>query len=307
MQLASTSFVPQVVSLLRQYRVRPARLVLEARETALIGANPDVQRTVRALRRIGVRIAIDNFGTGANALSVLTDVGADILKLDGSLALPVRFLRRPTPRLVRALVLLAHALEMQVVAERVSGAEQLRRLRAAGCDLLQGNLLGPPDPADRRSSRTSPSDRRTVALPGLDGHSVRCRGAAAAPSATVDAAAQRLLAATERPTPRRTGWLGHADHPAGRQRLLPPPRSRHRSSLHPLRQAACEQCLVQAAVGSHCLDCARRRHDPTSRRRAQFWSAGQPNLVTMALIADQRGRVRRRAALDTQRRRPHAA
>ncbi len=146
-QLASSSFVHQVQSTLRTLDVEPARLVLEARESALVSANVDVQRTVRALRRIGVGVAIDNFGTGANALSVLTDVGADYLKLDGSLALPSGSSEADI-RLVRALVLLAHALDMHVVAERVSGAEQLKHLQAAGCDFVQGNLLGSPRPND---------------------------------------------------------------------------------------------------------------------------------------------------------------
>jgi EAL domain-containing protein (putative c-di-GMP-specific phosphodiesterase class I) len=141
-QLASASFVNVVMSLLRDHRLLPAQLVLEVRETALMGTNADVARSVRALRRIGVRIAIDNFGTGANALSVLTEVGADILKLDGAFGLPVGSTDDDT-RLVRAVVLLAHALDMRVVAERVSTVEQLHRLRAAGCDQLQGNLLAP--------------------------------------------------------------------------------------------------------------------------------------------------------------------
>jgi EAL domain-containing protein (putative c-di-GMP-specific phosphodiesterase class I) len=118
--------------------------VLEAREATLLGDGADeVIRTVRALRRVGVRVALDNFGTGSNALSLLTDIGADVLKLDGSLALPSGASEADT-RVVRALVLLAHALNMEVVAERVTGLEQLRRLRAAGCDLVQGHLVGKP-------------------------------------------------------------------------------------------------------------------------------------------------------------------
>ncbi len=154
MQLASASFVNLVLALLRQHRLSPGQLVLEAREAALLSRNVDVERTVRALRRLGVRVAIDNFGTGANALSVLTDIGADVLKLDGSLALPSGS-SDSDARLVRAIVLLAHALDMQVVAERVSGPEQLRRLRASGCDLLQGNLLGEPVDAERFADRLS--------------------------------------------------------------------------------------------------------------------------------------------------------
>lgn len=146
-QLASSSFVNLVMQMLRHHGLRPEQLVLEAREASLLGRNVDVERSIRALRRLGVQIAIDNFGTGAKALSVLTDVGADVLKLDGSLALPSGSSDADT-RLVRAIVLLAHALEMRVIAERVSGIEQLRRLRAAGCDYVQGNLLAEPAAAD---------------------------------------------------------------------------------------------------------------------------------------------------------------
>jgi diguanylate cyclase (GGDEF)-like protein len=156
MQLASASFVNLVLALLRQHRLRPSQLVLEAREAALVTRNVEVERSVRALRRLGIRVAIDNFGTGANALSILTDIGADILKLDGSLALPSGSSDTDT-RLVRAIVLLAHALSMQVVAERVSGPEQLRRLRAAGCDMVQGNLLGDPVSAERFALRAGSS------------------------------------------------------------------------------------------------------------------------------------------------------
>lgn len=148
LQLANSSFVGRVVDLLRDYRLRPRQLVLEAREATLLGEAAEVIRSVRALRRVGVRVALDNFGTGSNALSLLTDIGADVLKLDGSLALPSGSSEADT-RVVRALVLLAHALNMEVVAERVTGIEQLRRLRAAGCDLVQGHLGGKPMPADQ--------------------------------------------------------------------------------------------------------------------------------------------------------------
>lgn len=146
-QLGSASFVNLVMAKLRENSLEPAHLVLEARETSLLGRIADVDRSIRALRRFGVQVAVDNFGTGPKALAVMTDVGADVLKLDGSLALPTGSSDAEI-RLVRAIVLLAHALDMGVVAERVSGYEQLRRLQAAGCDMVQGNLLGSPCSAD---------------------------------------------------------------------------------------------------------------------------------------------------------------
>ncbi|MGB0113825.1 MAG: EAL domain-containing protein [Ilumatobacteraceae bacterium] len=153
-QLASTTFVNQTVGLLRLHRLRPSQLVLEVRENVLLGRSESVSRSVRSLRRIGVRVAIDNFGTGANALSVLTDVGADVLKLDGAFGLPPGS-TETDGRLVRAVVLLAHALDMRVVAERVSGPDQLRRLRSAGCDYVQGNLLAPAAPPEHLVTWTS--------------------------------------------------------------------------------------------------------------------------------------------------------
>ena len=148
LQLASPAFVNRVVDVLREYHLRPRQIVLEVREASLVDDDADeVVRSVRALRRVGVRVAIDNFGTGSHALSLMTDIGADVLKLDGSLALPNGSSETDT-RVVRALVLLAHALNMEVVAERVTGLEQLRRLRAAGCDLVQGHLVGSPAPPD---------------------------------------------------------------------------------------------------------------------------------------------------------------
>ena len=154
-QLASNAFVGTVLGVLRTHGVDPSRLVLEVRETALAGRTSDVDRSIRALRRDGVNIAVDDFGPGSKALAVMTDVGADLLKLDSALALP-----EGSPdsqlRVVRAIVLLAHALEMEVVAERVSSVRQLDHLVAAGCDRVQGDLLSAPCGADDLDF--SPSD-----------------------------------------------------------------------------------------------------------------------------------------------------
>ena len=117
----------RVVDLLRDYRLRPRQIVLEAREATLLGDSADVVRSVRALRRVGVRVALDNFGTGSNALSLLTDVGADVLKLDGGLALPSGSSDADT-RVVRALVLSLREQDF-VLAARALGATNGRIMR----------------------------------------------------------------------------------------------------------------------------------------------------------------------------------
>jgi diguanylate cyclase (GGDEF)-like protein len=149
LQLASPSFVNRVVDLLREYRLRPRQVVLEVREASLVDRDSDeVVRSVRALRRVGVRVAIDNFGTGSHALSLMTDIGADVLKLDGSLALPNGASETDT-RVVRALVLLAHALNMEVVADRPRTASPPAGGRVRSRAGAPGGLPHPARSADR--------------------------------------------------------------------------------------------------------------------------------------------------------------
>jgi diguanylate cyclase (GGDEF)-like protein len=153
-QLASSSFVNLVADRLRHHNLEAAQLVIATRESPLTGRESDAVRSIRALRRYGVQIAVDNVGTSTNALAVLTDVGADVLQLDGSLGLP-SCSSEADVRLMRAIVLLAHASNMDVVAGQVNGPDQLRRLQAAGCDMLQGNLLGHPTSANDIDFSTS--------------------------------------------------------------------------------------------------------------------------------------------------------
>lgn len=142
-QLASASLVDTVSAQLAAHDIAPHQLVLEAHESPLLSSRPCIVRSIRALRRLGVRVAIDDFGTGPKSLAVLTDVGVDMLKLDGSLSLPPGSTLADV-RVVRAVIALAHSLDMDVVAEHVTALEQLERLRASGCDTVQGHLLAAP-------------------------------------------------------------------------------------------------------------------------------------------------------------------
>jgi EAL domain-containing protein (putative c-di-GMP-specific phosphodiesterase class I) len=92
-------------------------------------------------------------GSGISSLTALRTCEADVLKLDGTVARMLGTSGDDDP-IVRAIIQLAHALDMQVVAEWVTSADQLRRLRMLGCDLVQGHLLGEPTAADVFGSRT---------------------------------------------------------------------------------------------------------------------------------------------------------
>ena len=94
-----------------------------------------------------MQLALDGFGTGVSSLTALRTCEADVLKLDGSVARTLGSNGDDDP-IVRAIIQLAHALDMQVLAEWVTSADQLRRLRVLGCDLVQGKLIGEPATAE---------------------------------------------------------------------------------------------------------------------------------------------------------------
>lgn len=152
-QLAEGTFVERVMATVRQMELSPHQLTLDFDEQTLNDRQPGSLRALQALRRFGVQLALDDFGTGVSSLTALRACEADVLKLDGSVARMLGTSGNDDP-IVRAIIQLAHALDMQVVAEWVTSADQLRRLRVLGCDLVQGHLLGEPTGADVFASKS---------------------------------------------------------------------------------------------------------------------------------------------------------
>jgi len=136
-QFANTNVWEVVTAALRQSGLPPEQLELEITESLVLeGANdPDV--AMRDLRGIGVSIALDDFGTGYSSLSYVSRFPIDVLKIDRSIVRDVDS-DPAAERVARAIVGLAHSLEMRVVAEGVDGEGQAELLRRLGCDELQG-------------------------------------------------------------------------------------------------------------------------------------------------------------------------
>lgn len=152
-QLSDATFVDRTLTILRAHGLDGARLVLETSESSLVDANPSVMRTVNALARHGVRVAVDDFGAGWSSLSALRTFPADMLKLDGTLVRDVGRADAGDDPVVRSLIQLAHSLDLVVCAEWVTTRDQEERLRILGCDLLQGNRVGEPMDADTVATR----------------------------------------------------------------------------------------------------------------------------------------------------------
>jgi EAL domain-containing protein (putative c-di-GMP-specific phosphodiesterase class I) len=155
-QLQEDTFVERVLSILRSMDLSPSQLTLDLDESTIYDTQGGAIRAVQALRRFGVQLALDDFGVGVSSLTALRQCGANVLKLDGTVARNLGATGDDDP-IVRAIIQLAHALEMQVVAEWVTSADQLHRLRVLGCDMVQGYLLGEPTGAESFAPRGSTS------------------------------------------------------------------------------------------------------------------------------------------------------
>ncbi|MDQ5807936.1 MAG: EAL domain-containing protein, partial [Actinomycetota bacterium] len=137
-QLAAPAFRDHVGAALAAAGLPPHRLCLEVTESAVIADLEEADRTLRGLRQLGVRLAVDDFGVGYASLSQLKALPpVDVLKIDRSFVSGV--LNGGEDRaIVEAVVGLAHSLGLQTVAEGIETAEQGEALRALNCVLGQG-------------------------------------------------------------------------------------------------------------------------------------------------------------------------
>jgi EAL domain-containing protein (putative c-di-GMP-specific phosphodiesterase class I) len=145
-QLRSMSVATQVLDALRSCALSPQDLCLEITESALIEDVDTTVEALEALHSIGVRLAVDDFGTGYTTLKNLKRFPIDIIKVDAGFVAGIGR-DRGDAAITMAVIRLAHALGMTTVAEGVETEEQLELLRTLGCDMVQGYHLGPPVPA----------------------------------------------------------------------------------------------------------------------------------------------------------------
>lgn len=124
----------------------PTRLEIEITETVAAGHMAEAAETVTNVRALGVRVAIDDFGMGHSSLSRLQTFPLDRLKIDRSFVAPLD-VHTTHGSIADAMFALGKSLGLEVVAEGVETEEHLQALRALGCVIAQGYLLGRPAPA----------------------------------------------------------------------------------------------------------------------------------------------------------------
>ncbi|AOZ09072.1 EAL domain-containing protein [Cupriavidus malaysiensis] len=129
---------------LARHGLAAASLMLEVTESTRIGASTHMKGLLGHLRAIGVGVAIDDFGTGYSNLLHLHELDVDQIKIDRVFISALESEDTRAHRLLLALIRLAKRLRIQVVAEGVENARQLRALALMGCDQVQGYYLSRP-------------------------------------------------------------------------------------------------------------------------------------------------------------------
>ncbi len=147
LQLRDPKFPKRIENLLTAHDFPSTRLELELTESATIADDETIVAVLFELRRMGVRIAVDDFGTGYASLSYLRRLSVDMVKIDKSFIAGVG--ESPADSaIVLGIMGMAHGLNLLALAEGVETEAQREFLEVAGCDIAQGFLLGRPLPID---------------------------------------------------------------------------------------------------------------------------------------------------------------
>nr|WP_232106550.1 EAL domain-containing protein [Pseudomonas mendocina] len=142
-QFGEGDLTARIATILERTGVAPACLEVELTESILMRDVSSAMQTLNELKRLGLCIAVDDFGTGYSSLNYLKQFPIDVLKIDRSFVdgLPDG---EQDAQIARAIIAMAHSLNMMVIAEGVESHAQLEFLREHGCDEVQGYLLGRP-------------------------------------------------------------------------------------------------------------------------------------------------------------------
>ncbi|MGE8006315.1 putative bifunctional diguanylate cyclase/phosphodiesterase [Lysinibacillus sp. NPDC093216] len=141
--ISTTGFVEMVHEVIAETKIDPQFLEIEITEMSMLDYTEDLINTIKQLRALGITISLDDFGTGYSSLNYLKTFPVDVLKIDRA------FVRDIVPEksgiaMISAMISLAHALNLQVVAEGVEEEAELNVLREHGCEYVQGYYFSKP-------------------------------------------------------------------------------------------------------------------------------------------------------------------
>lgn len=160
--LPDRSLPKRVKNLLQTHGLPAQRLTLELTETAAMANGGADVESLNRLRDLGIRISIDDYGTGLSTLDYMKKIPANEIKIDQSFIKAMRD-NRSDLLMVQSTISLAHSLGRVVVAEGVEDQDELDLLRSMNCEFVQGYAVGRPSSAEGLLRRVAKPKRRNVA------------------------------------------------------------------------------------------------------------------------------------------------
>ena len=165
-QLMDPTTAGNILSILRRVGLDPRRLELELTETAVMTSADTAQRIIRELQQAGVKISLDDFGTGQSSLGRLRDFSFDKVKIDRAFVSRIST-DRPSEHIIKAIVAMCDGLDLEVVAEGIENKSEADKLRSLGCAMGQGYFYGRPVDA-AATQRYLQENYRDLPTSGLD-------------------------------------------------------------------------------------------------------------------------------------------
>ncbi|MFT2211116.1 putative bifunctional diguanylate cyclase/phosphodiesterase [Rhizobium giardinii] len=163
-QLMDPSTSANVLAIINRVGLDPRRLELEITETAVMTDADVAQKIVTELRAAGVRISLDDFGTGQSSLGRLRDFAFDKVKVDRAFVSRI-VADRASEHIVKAIIAMCDGLELEVVAEGIENSSEASKLQGLGCGMGQGYFYGKP--ADAVTTLRYLAEKYQEAVPAL--------------------------------------------------------------------------------------------------------------------------------------------
>ncbi len=141
--LSNPDFLPFLLSLLKKYPNVSNKLCFELTESAALNNLSESSKLVMKMKKLGVKFAVDDFGSGYASYNYLTQLPVDFVKIDGAFSLNIH--KDPVNQaIVRSITEISHMMQMQVIAEFVECKEELVCLEELGVDMVQGYYMDKP-------------------------------------------------------------------------------------------------------------------------------------------------------------------
>ena len=161
LQFKQEGFVKIIEKVLNDSSLKPEYLELEITESVIMKNAERIIAMFHELKEMGVKISMDDFGTGYSSFSYLKRFPLDVIKIDRSFIKDMSD-KNEDGAIVKAIIAMAHTLQLRVIAEGVETEQHLEFLRELDCDEMQGYLLSTPLPADQASNFLVDNEKKAI-------------------------------------------------------------------------------------------------------------------------------------------------